>query len=234
MTLQKPTALAENETLKALSASGGISSTKEIRMMFTDYFDTSDDAAAGYFQWVWTASQSVFTGGSGVPTGGFIPSYVLGADLYALPKFSLDSVDSSILVVTSVPVIAGASALTACGAVQSTLILPTSVQKWVKVGSWRASQLFDTSEFLPAIESETGNQPIFSGVCLNPDTLAVAASNVQMKIVLHLAQALPPVVKMGYGVTNTANAACLHSPIGGIATTAKDCLVQVTGVANTI
>jgi len=231
---QKPDALQANETLMALSASGGISSTKELRMTFTDYFDTSNDAAAGYFQWVWSGSQSAFTGGSGVPLGGFIPSYVLGAELYALPKFALDSVASSILIVTTCPVICGNSSLTAAGAVQSTLVLPTSVQKWVKVGSWTASQLFDSSEYLPAIETETGNQPIFSGVCLNPDSLAVAASNVQMKIVLHLAQAIPPTIKMGFGVTNSANAGCLHSPIGGISTTAKDCLVQVTGLSNTI
>jgi len=228
-----PTSVAGNETLSALSQSGGITSSKEIRMSFTDYFDTSDDAAAAYFQWMWNPSQSVFSTGTAT-SGGFVPSYALGADLYALPKFALDSASSSVLVVTTVPVIAGNSSLTAAGNSQSTLILPTSVQKWVKVGSWRASKLFDSSEYLPAIETDTGNQPVFSGVCLDPDTLAVTAANLQMKIVIHLAQALPPVVKMGFGSTNSANAGCLHSPIGGITTTAKDCLVQVTGMSDTI
>jgi hypothetical protein len=233
MSFHSPSTIAGNATLSALSASGGVSATKELRFDFVDYFDTSGDAAAGYFQWVWDPAQSVFTTGSFSTSDGY-PAYVRGADLYALPKFALDSSDSSVLFITSCPVTVADSTTGVAGAVRSTLILPTSVQKWVLVGRWRADQLLGTSTYLPSISSTGGYQAIFSGVCLDPDSLAVSAANVQCKIVLHISQAIPPVVKLGFGLTNSNNPDILHSVVGGVSTSAKDCLVQITGMSDKV
>jgi len=233
MSFHSPSTIAVNPTLSALSASGGVSATKELRYDFTDYFDTSDDAAAGYFQWVWDPAQSVFTTGS-FSTSDAYPSYVRGADLYALPKFALDSSDSSVLFISTCPAIAADSTTGVAGAVRTTLILPTSVQKWVLVGRWRADQIFGTSTYLPSISSSGGYQAIFSGVCLDPDSLAVVAANLQCKIVLHVAQTIPPVVKLGFGTTNSDNPDILHSVVAGITAGAKDCMVQITGVSDSM
>jgi len=104
----------------------------------------------------------------------------------------------------------------------------------VLVGRWRADQLLGTSNYLPSISSTGGYQAIFSGVCLDPDTLAAAAANIQCKIVLHIAQAIPPVVKLGFGFTNSDNPDILHSVVGGVSIGAKDCLVQITGMSDSV
>jgi len=228
-----PSTIATNPTMAALAASGGISATKELRYDFTDYFDTSGDAAAGYFQWVWDPAQSIFTPGTATSSDAF-PAYVRGAELYALPKFALDSKDSSILFITTCPATVSDSTTGVATSVQSTLILPTSVQKWVRVGRWSAKQIFGTSNYLPSVSSSGGYQAIFSGVCLNPDSLAVVAATLQCKIVLHISQSIPPIVKLGFGITNSDNPDILHSVVGGISIGVKDCMVQVTGVSDSL
>jgi len=123
------------------------------------------------------------------------------------------------------------------GAARTTLLAPTSTPKWVKVGTWRAKSLFDTSTFEPLVNPQ-GGMAIFSGVLLDPDTLEAFSgtelelNKVQCKVVVHVAQALPQVVRMAFKyIENTTSNTLSDVVVGTPALT--DTLIQITGMGDT-
>lgn len=218
----------DSPVIRALSASGGVMSTREIRFTMNDFFDTSNDELAPYFQWQFGVDQNLLA--SDYTTQPV--TKVIGADLYALPKFSLDTQQSAQLFLTTVPVIA-ANALggKTSAAIQTTLLLPRTDSSWVKVGTWRANKIFSESNVAPAVNNE-GLMAVFSGCVLDPDTMVASGEPVQCKVVVHFSQALPPTASLVFAYSNLTNESCLHNVESGIPFTPKETLLQVDGVSN--
>jgi hypothetical protein len=173
---------------------GGDSSTKEILFRYTSYFNSQDQAATGnsgvyYFRTDQDFIENAASSGSPVMK-------VESVSLYALPAFGLDTTSSPVMVLFGVPVRSMDGTFIRNAAQQSTLLLPTSVSQWVKVGGWTADKLFEDSTLQPATVSNTtfSFAALFQWAAVNPDTFdvlpAVIGSGVQFKLVVTVSQTL--------------------------------------------
>lgn len=183
------------------SSSGNVTTTSEVVFEYTDFFDTSGDVAAPYFQ------QTLYTGCSLISPAivSRAARRILSAKLYCLPRFSLDSTSSSVLFLTTVPVKASTAASAGqAGNVQNTLIVPKADASWIKVGEWKASKLFAESNVQPAINTG-GYMALFSGVVLNPDTMDISGVQMQCKIVVRFSEPLPAASTLSILHSNLVN-----------------------------
>jgi len=182
-------------------------SAKELVTQYVDFFDyVYDDSGTGQHirQYKFNPNfNNLFPPASLQPSANV--SRVERVKLWALPNFQIDTADSSCIVDFGVPVhsvsdvkyVPGATptvevdAFRGTAAQKSTLLTPTSVSDWVKVGEWHAKSLFDDSNFSPAYDS-LGNQALFTAVVVYPDNGAAYARNVQFMVEIEVAQTLAP------------------------------------------
>jgi len=174
---------------------GGEASTKEILFRYTSYFNSLDQAATGnsgvyYFRTDQNFIENAASTGSPVMK-------VESVALYALPGFGLNTAASPAMVLFGVPVRSMDGTFIRNCAQQSTMLLPTSVSQWVKVGGWTADKLFGDSTLQPATVSNTTFS--FAALCqwavVNPDTFesisgATFTEGIQLKLVVTVSQTL--------------------------------------------
>jgi hypothetical protein len=189
-------------------------SAAEIRFSVVDYFDSSDDANAPYFQYNINSTASIVSNGTANPLDGLVPFVrrFIGADIWALPKFDLDTSGSAHMVLTTVPTATGTdeSAPGTSSNVQSTMVIPRTDSRWVKVGSWRAKKLFADTTILPA-QNPSGDVAIFAGVVLNPDSLLPSGIRMQFKIKVYFSETVPAISQMKVFESNLVNSTSLYA-----------------------
>jgi len=225
----KPLEARESEVIQALMSSGSAMSQKEIRFCYTDFFDTSNDVAAPYFCHTFSTVGSLIAGDSNNPS-----RRIIGADLWAMPKFDLDTSKGAFLFLSTVPSNPGGndSAPGIASNVQNTLLLPKADSRWVKVGSWRSKTLFADSTVAPAVNSQ-GDQAIFSGVVLDPDTLSAAGVPLQCKVDIYFAESVPSTADLKYLQSNYTSASILYS-VPTAATVSRAVILSVTGTGDSV
>jgi len=225
----KPREVHESEVIQALVSSGSPMSQKEVRFCYTDFFDTSADVAAPYFCHTFSTVGSLIAGDTNNPS-----RRIIGADLWAMPRFDLDTSTSAFLFLTTVPSNPGGndSAPGIAANIQNTLLLPKSDSQWVQVGKWRSKTLYADSTVAPAVNSN-GDQALFSGIVLNPDSLAAAGVSLQCKIDVHFSESVPFTADLKYLHSNYTNASVLYSvPVA--ATVSRAVLLSVEGVGDSV
>lgn len=210
-------------------SSGDAFSQSEVRFCYTDFFDTSGDAAAPYFQQTFSTVASLIASSGVSPT-----RRILGADLWALPKFSLETAESAYLFLTCVPTNPASSGTApgAAGNIQNTIILPKSDAQWVKVGSWRSKTLFAETTIGPAINS-AGDMAVFAGVVLNPDNLTPVGALLQCKICVYFSESVPQTANLKVFHSNLTDSSTLTS-VMSTASSSRAVVLSVTGVSNTV
>jgi len=225
----KPLETRDSDVIRALTSSGNAMSQKEVRFCYTDFFDTSSDVAAPYFCHTFSTVGSLIAGDANNPS-----RRIIGADLWAMPKFDLDTSSSALLFLSTVPTNPGGndSAPGTAANIQNTLLLPKADSRWVKVGRWRAKTLFADSTVAPSISSN-GDQAIFSGVVLNPDTLLAVGSPLQCKVEVHFAESVPSTADLKYLQSNYTNASVLYS-VPSADTVSRAVILSVTGTGDSV
>ncbi len=205
------------------------SSTKELHITYTDYFDTTGLIDFAYQQFVFDPSFSPMISQSDTVSP-FNLCKVTSVKLYALPRFNVDTSASSVLFVFGLPVISGD--LDTCAAQQSTLLTPTTTSKWVVVGSWTANKIFKDSNVTPALDNK-GNTALGSWVLLDPDTLSPSTKVVQCRIEFKVSQTIPQVTQASYSIP-TSDDASVWSKILTATPVVQDILAQVTGAGSSL
>lgn len=174
---------------------GGESSTKEILFRYTTYFNSLDQAATGnsgvyYFRTDQDFIENASSAGSPVMK-------VESLTLYALPGFGLNTASSPAMVLFGVPVRSMDGTVVRNAAQQSTMLLPTSVSQWVRVGGWTADKLFADATLQPATVSSATLS--FAALCqwavVDPDTFTSITGpdfteGIQFKLVVTVSQTL--------------------------------------------
>lgn len=175
-----------------LALSGGFvdptSSTNELLLDVTDYFDSTGDAEFAFQQWLTTSDYQIFNPKFNQANMVKLVSF----DLYALPDFDLDTAASPVMVLFGVPV--QVSGTSSCAAQQTTLLTPTSVSNWVKVGSWSAKSLFADANVAPP-DSEGDRICGGSFVVVNPDDMEPSALRIQYRAEARFAITMPQVIR---------------------------------------
>lgn len=195
----------------------------------TDYFDIGEKANP-YWYWSYETSQEVFQSGT-ASTDPFVK--LISAKCYALAKFNPNvSQNTSILVLTTTPAFPGSQNADGVAAnPRTTVITPNPQTKWVMVGSYKSKQLF-SGGLVPQV-SNAGNQVVFAGTLLDPDTMEGFTTDnyVQMKIELKFAVGLDPITNFKYAFSRNDVASTLAFPTQ-VATTAQKVVMQVTGMGD--
>jgi len=177
-------------TLAGFSTQGS-EATKEILFRVTDFFDSSDETnGSGQY---WYRLDNTFFRDTGATEA--LYQDIHSVDLYAIPRFSIDTAASPVIVLFGVPVASQIAGTVRNAAQCSTLLMPSSVSKWQKVGSWSASRLLNDATQSLVVEQNTGG---FDFACLgmfsvvDPDDYSVITTGgVQFKIVIRVRQSLP-------------------------------------------
>lgn len=201
--------------------------TSEIRFRVTDYFDSSANATNYVDQYLFDVSQE-FVRPSPISGMNSTMCFVESVTLFALPGFSVATNTGALLVPFHVPVKFNANGETQTACQQSTLLTPSSVSNWVKVGSWKAKKLFRDGIYSP-IRSQGSNQVLFCVGCFEPDDLTPTTVKVQFRAEIIVSQNLPAM--------NAAIAGVFAAPswIDPIATgaAANNMLITCIGASNT-
>jgi len=218
----------EDKLMKAMSSgSGNVSTTSEILFEYIDYFDTSGDANAAYFQQTFSTFASLVNGTGDLTNVG---RRIIGAKLHVLPKFAIETQTSSYLFLTSVPALLGTAGTATAANVRNTLIVPRADSSWVLVGEWKMDKLFGGGDIFPAVNA-AGAMAIFSGVVLNPDSFTVAGANMQCRITVSFAEMLPGVSNVRRLHSNYVAASALYE-VQNSALVNSAVLLRAKGVAN--
>lgn len=183
---------------------------KEVVVQYQNYFDS---VASSYQQIkVDTSDNPMSTSGTFSEGIGRVDSF----ELWALPQFNLTTNSSTTMVAFGVPVSSGGNP--ACAAQQTTVLTPTSVSDWVKVGSWRRSELFADSIILPL---DDGVEGFVLGTCtvLDVDTLTLAETILQYRAVYDIAWTMPSASRLNQAVlTSTSSNAWSAAVTGSLST----------------
>jgi hypothetical protein len=218
----------ESSTLMRM-ANSAISQSKEIVLRITDYFDAPLVDAKPYFQWYYNNQQQVITAAnSATPYCALREAWI-----YAMAKFNVDTTQSLVGVMTSVPALTSVSADTYCAAdPQMTILTPTSVSKWVCVGHYKANKLF-AGELFPQVGPK-GQQCVFAGCVVEPDTYtAVVTKNVlQFKVVIKVACGLDTFTNFEYGVDSAADVSGMSDATVFPTLTAQRAAIECLGMSN--
>ena len=172
------------------------SSDREIRTTLVDFFDYDfgTDIALAFKQYLFNVA-NVYGFNTASPGAPSPMARLLGFQLWALPRFSNDNVaDATLAVLFGLPVTGGAEGTTATtAALQTTLLTPTSVSDWVKVGEWNEETIDSTTQ-QPLITPD-GNTALGTFVVVDPDDFEVLLDatlpSVQFMAKTTIAQALP-------------------------------------------
>lgn len=171
--------------------------------------------------------------------------------VYALPRFVNSDVSAaSVLVCFAVPVTVGcsdpneSSTTSQSAASKSTLLTPTAVSDWVKVGYWNAEKLFSTTDMSPAFHN-AGNgtlslQPLGTIGVYNPDngSLIENTKPIQLRYDIEYSITIPPLTSVygtvtNYTVDSSNNFSYPKNPTY-TEKVAMPCMVNVTSVTNSM
>lgn len=175
-------------------------SMSEIAYTITDYFDIVHEGETepftGVNQYYFDTSQPLFQPAPELSAPYF--TRVTKADFYCLPRFSggkIDSSETSLLIAYGIPAagdLGSEENVPLTVGQKTTLLTPTSVYNWVKVGTFKESQ-FRSTLAAPALSP----LPIL-GMCLgalailNPDDGKVLKDfTVQCRAVIRVSQSVP-------------------------------------------
>jgi hypothetical protein len=204
------------------------SSSKEIKVVLTDFFDSTDGILGTYQQWLFSPVNPFFPSAAGSADANL--GKVTKVRFYALPSFTLDTSASPQMVIFGLPVLA--SGVGACASQQSTLLTPTSVSDWVSVGGWDASKIFADANVIPAVNDATSATPLGSLRVVNPDDYSASSVIVQFMVQAHVSYTLPQITMADYVVgsslTNDFTTVLSDPPVTG------PILSQVEGMSNAL
>lgn len=202
-------AQAARDIRSAFMGSFGVNpsgSAKELVFECIDFFDYVPNPAAGLRQYAFNPKSfnltPPFPGAGGSATVENNVGKIKSVKLYALPDFSLNVSAASVQVLFGCPVSKfgrydNASTppeqdgFVGTVAQRATLLTPTSVSDWVEIGGWSASSLFKDANFGPTY-TPSQEQVLFTISCLDPDDASLSDLNVQLMVVVEVAQSLPP------------------------------------------
>lgn len=203
-------------------ASSGLGSTKEIRYHLVDYFDlehpsavlTSNAVTKGIHQYFIDQRATLLSANADVSMSSKSNfTRILRVDFYAMNNFINTSGDTDPSITTSMMcfTVPALTVTTDSGAIatnytatstqqQTTILLPSSIQKWHHCGTFRES-VFHSTELSPQTTSIVDGQP--EGTCvgalavLNPDSGELLLDNpVQIKVVMTLQETVPTIVSI--------------------------------------
>ena len=175
------------------------SSDREIRTTLVDFFDYNfgTDIALAFRQYLFNVA-NVYGFNTASPGAPNPMAQVLAFQLWALPRFSNDNVARATLAVLyGLPVTGGAESTTGTtAALQTTILTPTSVSDWVKVGEWNEKTI-DLTTQQPLITPD-GNSALGTFVVVDPDDFQVILDDtlppVQFMAKTIISQALPNII----------------------------------------
>lgn len=179
-------ALQDKNALRGFSNPS--SSTNELVLQITDYFDSPGDVDFAFQQWNTNSYFDLFD--SKYQNQANLAKLV-SFDLWALPDFDVDTAVSAVMVLFGVPV--QSSGLSVCAAQKTTLLTPTSVSDWVKVGSWRAKSLYADANVQPPADTTLICGGSF--VVVDPDTMEPVATKIQYRAEATFAITMPQVIE---------------------------------------
>jgi len=201
--LQSQFAISPPDVLTGFGAGASASSQREIVFKVTDYFDTPAQTSSPFLSYSWEP-QSFLTD---VEQGEAPLVRILSVKWYALPRFSLESDKSSVMVLFGLPVRQGDK--NACSCQKSTLLVPRADASWICVGSWNSSHVFKDSIVTPqtsVLDSEDNSLavlPLGSFCVVEPDTMSPVATAIQLRVDVTVAQTLPLITRVK-GATKTS------------------------------
>lgn len=177
--------------------------TNEIKFVYRDYFDSLGDVAKPGGQYFVDLKNLPGINYAGL---GYSPvAKVVGAKLYALPRFSLDSADSAVVVLTGLPINTAVTTEQASNAnyaaQQSTLLTPSSTVDWVLCGSWDAKSTLAEANILLSTNSD-GLVPIMEWEIVDPDFLSPSAKKLQFMLEYTVSQSVPQVSLAKIAIVN--------------------------------
>lgn len=161
---------------RSWALSNPTSSGNSLKVKLMDFFDSPVITAEGteaYQQYLFSVKNVLGIDTDAAVSANGALSVVESFELYALPQFDLNTSNSSVMVLFGVPVQlvgTGAAGTGSTVATKSTLLTPTAVSDWVKVGSWNRNQLFDTTLVQPAYSGNGSLMCLGSFVIVDPDT----------------------------------------------------------------
>lgn len=221
-------------------------SAKELVIEYVDFFDYdpgADPTTAPFKQYKFNPNfNNLVNPALNNPTENI--SRVNSVTLWALPQFAVSTVESSVAVDFGVPVHSVSDAiLTATPSLEvdilrgtasqkSTLLTPTSVSDWVKVGHWSYDKLFAVSNYNPVYDS-LGNQCLFTFTVVKPDNGVASAQGVQFMVEIEASQTLPPMSGIEVGRPASNNPTAWYNAVAG-GTGVTPAFVRLKGLRNTI
>jgi len=220
-------------TLSGFSDSG-VGSTREILYRITDYFDSADGTNGSVEYW-YRLDNNFADSSPNIPQASY--QKIHSVELYALPRFSVDTAASPVVVLFGVPIMSSVTGTSRNSAQRSTLLTPSSVSTWQKVGGWSASVLLSDTQQSLSVQSNTGG---FDFACLaactvvDPDDYtAITDNGVQFKMVISVRQTLPLEQTANISVVRTVDPSW-GSPTGPGTTEAASLQIEARNITNVV
>lgn len=185
--------------LKNWVTSNPTSATNEISFKYRDFYD-SNDVGGEHVSGQYLLDLKNLPGFSQAAIDQRPVAKVESVSLHAIPKFSMDSQSSSVMIISGLPVStstttndeAAPTPWALYAAQQATLVTPTASPDWVRVGGWSANKTLGEANLM-LTANDKGLVPLMEWQILDPDTMTISTQKVQMMIEYIVSVAVPMV-----------------------------------------
>lgn len=211
---------------------------KEVVFQAIDYFDIGASTDFPYTQYNFNVVENtIFSPTTSVSSQNM--AKVLKASFYALPAFNNAGIAAaSRLIGFGVPGQTGVASDTTQSAAaevttgqQTTLLTPTAISDWVKIGVFD-SMRFQRTQIQPVTDI-AGNQALGTLAVFDPDDGSLLASAVQCMVMIEYAQAIPILSTIRGGVATVNDPKAFQGQVG-VTTTDLVCQVMPKSMRNVV